>query len=143
MIVIGITKMLSAFGSRTCNDNMEEYYRIFDERFEGLFHKYTTTSLIPSIETKRTDELYLIFKMFSLIEIREYLYLLVPLVSNSMISQLRTAIDFIEKDIHNMSNDDSRNNIDLITINKELKNENEKLKNELFAIKNIINGTNN
>jgi hypothetical protein len=110
------------------------------ELFRKIYCKYGNDYLTPCSD----DDIYKLLNECSLVELREFLYLLVPLVSQSKISpiiKLKIVIHVIEKELYFMI-DENKNNFDLVNVNKQLKNECDNLKGELEAINKIINKNN-
>lgn len=94
----------------------------------GNFHNkflgnYDTLAFKPNtiFTSKNINQIYEVLKSYSLVELREYLYLLVPQASNMESMNLNLAIQYIEKDI------------DLTN-----KNECEQLKTQCEYLKNVI-----
>ncbi len=151
LIVIGITTLLCSPGH--CNLDMDNHLtlikkhnNIFNQVFKKCksfttFDKRLLCYLVMNVEG---DELYDIFNKYSLIELKEYLNLLIPFASNQSgngssssymtIKSLKFAIEFIEKEILSLNNQ-NKNVKDLININKALENECFELKGELMMFK--------
>ena len=126
MMVTGIIELFSI--GYHCNDCMNEYYQLLPNH--NILMEYKDNETDASLIILPVNEIYDILKTWSLVELRDYLILLIPLSTSgghqnnnySSVKQLKLAIDIIEKDIQ-MTN--------LININNELKTENNKLKKKL------------
>lgn len=133
MIATGIVKSLENF--RMTNEKMNDYFHLALDK--NIFKKYENY-----MESIHCNKIYEILNTYSLLELRNFLGLLIPIVScsskeQSAIRNLKSAIKFIEKDLYSTS-DEQKNEFDLIKRNQELKNENAKLKNDLELIQNIF-----
>lgn len=138
MVATGIVELLTKF--YMINDDMYEYCNLAFMN-NNIFATERDCGKLK-LKCKKTGEMYKILSTYSLIELRNFLCLLIPLVScsskdASSIRNLKSAIKFIEKDLYSMT-DDQRNGFDLIKINQELKNENALLKKDLEEIKKIF-----
>lgn len=137
MVVTGIVELFSK--SYMVNADMLNYVNLAFPDKKIIIYKNDYGGRLESIHR---DKVYEILSTYSLVELRNFLCLLIPLAScsskdASSIRNLKSAIKFIEKDLYLMT-DDQKNGFDLIKINQELKNENELLKKDLEGIKKIF-----
>ncbi len=125
LVVCGITTLLCSPGH--CNLDMNDYLTLVKKHnniFNQLFKKIKSFStfdhkslsyLVLSIDND--DDVYEIFNKCSLVELKEYLNLLIPIASNQTgngnassymtITNLKIAIEFIEKEILFLNNENN------------------------------------
>lgn len=142
LVATGITQLLTCYDS--CMHRMSEYYKLIcktNDICKKIFDSCTCDQGNKYIKLQKPIyDIYIILSKYSLIELKEYLKLLIPIASALTHPNLISAINTIDNEIEGLT-DDNKNFNDLINVNQKLKNENEELRGELNAIKKIITKT--
>jgi hypothetical protein len=143
MMVAGIANIIASGYGNAYPYGSEEYinFTITNNKICNEIYYWNRDKLGCN---KSINYIYECLKKYSLIELIEFMQILIPIASSNKdhnyILNITNTINVLNSSINNMT-DDAKNFHDLIKVNQELKNKCEKLESELSAIKKIVGGS--